>query len=244
MHDLRFYKLVREVTVSDLAELTGGQIEGDPDRRIVTVSAASSAEKGAVCFVEKSRSGEQGISDTVSACFVTSEMAGQISDKVSRIIVGQPKSAFAKASEHFLKRRQLGEAQPDLGPARISESATVLANAVISDGVEIGDNSWIGPNVVIGPGVRIGSNCHIGAGVVLEAALIGNNVTIKANTVIGGDGFGLFPTSAGLEAVPHFGRVIIQDSAGIGSCVTVDRGAFGDTIIGEFTKIDNLTHIG
>lgn len=43
--------------------------------------------------------------------------------------------------------------------------------------------------------------------------------------------------------VPHFGRAIIQDGVSIGAGVTVDRGLFGDTVVGELTKIDNLCQI-
>jgi len=38
--------------------------------------------------------------------------------------------------------------------------------------------------------------------------------------------------------------VIVQDHVEIGACTTIDRGALGDTVIGEGTKIDNLVQIG
>jgi UDP-3-O-[3-hydroxymyristoyl] glucosamine N-acyltransferase len=38
--------------------------------------------------------------------------------------------------------------------------------------------------------------------------------------------------------------VIIQDRVELGSNSTVDRGALGDTVLGEGTKIDNLVQIG
>ena len=38
--------------------------------------------------------------------------------------------------------------------------------------------------------------------------------------------------------------MIIQDRVEIGACTTIDRGALGDTIVGEGTKIDNLVQIG
>jgi UDP-3-O-[3-hydroxymyristoyl] glucosamine N-acyltransferase len=43
--------------------------------------------------------------------------------------------------------------------------------------------------------------------------------------------------------VPQIGRVIIQDNVEIGANSTIDRGALGDTVIGEGTKIDNLVQI-
>ena len=42
----------------------------------------------------------------------------------------------------------------------------------------------------------------------------------------------------------QLGRVIIQDGVEIGAATTIDRGALGDTVIGEGTKIDNLVQIG
>ena len=42
----------------------------------------------------------------------------------------------------------------------------------------------------------------------------------------------------------QLGRVIIEDSAAIGSNCTIDRGAMGDTVIGAGTVIDNLVQIG
>ena len=44
--------------------------------------------------------------------------------------------------------------------------------------------------------------------------------------------------------IPQLGRVVIQDRVEIGANSTVDRGALGDTLIGEGTKIDNLVQIG
>jgi UDP-3-O-[3-hydroxymyristoyl] glucosamine N-acyltransferase len=38
--------------------------------------------------------------------------------------------------------------------------------------------------------------------------------------------------------------VIVQDKVEIGAATTIDRGALGDTVIGEGTKIDNLVQIG
>ena len=43
--------------------------------------------------------------------------------------------------------------------------------------------------------------------------------------------------------IPQIGRVIIQDRVEIGACTTIDRGALGDTVLGEGTKIDNLVQL-
>ena len=46
---------------------------------------------------------------------------------------------------------------------------------------------------------------------------------------IGQDGFGYIGSAAGHLKIPQLGRVIIQDDVEIGACVTIDRGALGDT---------------
>src|SRR5947199_2430748 len=44
--------------------------------------------------------------------------------------------------------------------------------------------------------------------------------------------------------VPQIGRVIIQDDVEVGAGTAIDRGASGDTVIGQGSKIDNLVQIG
>jgi len=60
---------------------------------------------------------------------------------------------------------------------------------------------------------------------------------------IGEPGFGVTGDAAGLVDVPQLGRVILQDSVGVGPGTCIDRGAFDDTTIGEGTRIDNMVHI-
>lgn len=184
------------------------------------------------------------VSSEATAVLVSEKLADFVPVGVTKIITAQPRSAYIQIATSFLEQRTIGNAYKDLGAASVAETAEVHNTAIVSDGVEIGENTRIGPNVVLGPGVRIGRDCVIGPGVVIESALIGNSVRVKANSVLGGSGFGLVPTGNGLTPMPHYGRVIIQDMVSLGSCVCVDRGAFDDTIVGEGTHIDNHVQIG
>ena len=69
-------------------------------------------------------------------------------------------------------------------------------------------------------------------------------VTILPGAQIGQPGFGFASSPSGHIKIPQLGRVIIQDRVEIGAATSVDRGALGDTVIGEGTKIDNLVMIG
>ena len=73
---------------------------------------------------------------------------------------------------------------------------------------------------------------------------MGDEVLVFPGAQIGQPGFGFASGPSGHIKVPQIGRVIIQDRVEIGACTTIDRGALGDTVIGEGTKIDNLVQIG
>ena len=243
MHDLRFYTRSSDITVAELAEACSAELVGSAESDIVTVSASQNAEPGALCFYDGRADKSALISSDITACFVKSDAVEHLPDGVTALIVENPRYEFSIFSERFLIKRDVGLAHDDLGPAKVAASARIGQHAVLSDGVEIGENAVIGPNVVIAPGVRIGEGTVIGPGCFIECALIGNHVVVKANTVIGGTGFGIVGTPEGVMHAPHFGRVIIQDHVSIGSSCCIDRGMFDDTIIGERSRTDNLVQI-
>ena len=61
---------------------------------------------------------------------------------------------------------------------------------------------------------------------------------------IGQPGFGFASTPAAISRFRSSAASIIQDRVEIGAGTTIDRGALGDTVIGEGTKLDNLVQIG
>lgn len=80
--------------------------------------------------------------------------------------------------------------------------------------------------------------------VINDCVELGKNIRIGPNSTIGFDGFGFEPDKDGAyHRFPHVGKVIIGDNVEIGANTCIDRGALGDTIIGEGTKIDNLVHV-
>jgi UDP-3-O-[3-hydroxymyristoyl] glucosamine N-acyltransferase len=119
---------------------------------------------------------------------------------------------------------------------------------VIGPRAEIGFGSIVGANSVIGSDVRIGRDCVIGPQATITHALIGDRVILHSGVRIGQPSvdFGHAGVALGRRALsraPKIGRVIIQDGVEIGANATVDRGAVGDTVIGEETRIGNLVRI-
>lgn len=131
--------------------------------------------------------------------------------------------------EFFLEER--GEYISNL--ASIDKSVKIGRDCIINENVVIGENCTIGDRVTIYPDVTIYPN-----------TIIDSEVIINAGTRIGQEGFGYIADMDNeLIQFPHLGRVIIKRGVEIGANVSIDRGALSDTIIGEGTKINNLTHI-
>jgi len=128
--------------------------------------------------------------------------------------------------------------------AQLDEGVTLGPGVVIGPHAEIGRGSRIGPNTVIGRGVALGRDCEIGSNVSIAFSYVGDEVAVLPGAQIGQPGFGFASGATGHIKIPQLGRVIVQDRVEIGAATTIDRGALGDTVIGEGTKIDNLVQIG
>jgi UDP-3-O-[3-hydroxymyristoyl] glucosamine N-acyltransferase len=117
--------------------------------------------------------------------------------------------------------------------------------------VAVGNNVTIGERVTLEPGVVLDDDVVLGDDVLLKAnvtvangCIIGNRVTIHSGTVIGSDGYGYATDNMGNHVKrPQVGKVKIDDDVEIGSNVSVDRGAFGDTWIQSGVKIDNQVQV-
>jgi len=94
-----------------------------------------------------------------------------------------------------------------------------------------------------GEGTKIAQGVFLGPRVV-----IGYNVRIDANAVIGRPGFGWATraTRSGVEtrAIPQLGGVVIEDDVFIGPLCTIDAGTLAPTRIRRGAKLDAHVHVG
>ena len=66
----------------------------------------------------------------------------------------------------------------------------------------------------------------------------------KVRAVIGGEGFGFERDKNGNRfRFPQIGDVKIGNYVEVGANTCIDRGALSTTMIGDYTKINNLCHI-
>ena len=129
--------------------------------------------------------------NSIKGIFCTQEIAssGLIRADIDLIIVNEPKWFFFSIIDYLAKNQ---ERQPTI----IDSSSEISPHAYISPvGVKIGKNCKIDPNVTI-----------------LSDVTIGDNVVIRAGSVVGTDGFEHKKTAHGILSVAHNGEVIIHDN--------------------------------
>ncbi len=240
MIDPRFYEALGPLTVRTLAP--SAELGGDGERLVSGAAPAEQAGPGDLCYYEGK--GGAPLTAAPAACVIAPALAHLAPNAAALILSDRPRSTFARLAPMLARPRGFTEAAPAVDPsARLEPGVRVGYGTVIGPGTRIGAGAEIGPNAVIGPGVAIGRRTRIGAGVCVGFALVGDDVTILAGAVIGEAGFGVAGDAAGPIDVPHLGRVIIQDRVTIGANSCIDRGVFGDTMVGEDSKIDNLCHL-
>ncbi|HEY0427555.1 MAG TPA: UDP-3-O-(3-hydroxymyristoyl)glucosamine N-acyltransferase [Pyrinomonadaceae bacterium] len=229
-----------------IAEIVGGKLNGAGDTEIFGVSAFENAEKDEISFLEKADFAENAKITKASCLFVAENFDAAL--PCAFIEVKNPKLAFAKTAEIlYPKKRRAGEIHAS---AVIAESARIGKDVFIGAFVCVGENSEIGDAAQLLAGAKVGDAVKIGGRSTLhpnvfveDGCIIGNDVVLHAGVVIGADGFGFVRDREGYIKFPQIGTVVIEDNVEIGANSCVDRGALGETRIGEGTKIDNLVQI-
>jgi len=234
------------ISLGDVAQLVGGQLNGDGQIPIAGADTIRDVGRGEITFIENVK-----LADKLAACQAVAALVPRDfqPEGIPFITVVNVQEAFAKIVAHFRPPREddrVGvSASAIISPtAKLGPGVTVGANAVIGDGVEIGDGSMIHSGVQIMAGCELGDNVVVFPNVVLyENSVVGSRVIIHAGAVVGAHGFGYTTVDGRHQLSAQLGNVVIGDDVEIGACTTIDRATYGATVIGEGTKIDNQVMI-
>jgi len=235
---------MKGLTLEELAALAGGAVKGDAGTLITGFASLEDAGEGDIAFAAEKKYYGAAKASKASAVIAAVEIEGV----ENLIVAGNPHLAFVKAIEALSP-----EAAPapgispraDVHPgAAIGKGASIQSFCVVEEGASVGEGTVLHAGVFVGRGASVGKGCVLYQGVaVREGCLVGDNVIIHCNTVVGSDGFGYVRDGASYVKVPQKGIVRIEDDVEIGACVTIDRAALGETVVGRGTKIDNLVQI-
>jgi UDP-3-O-[3-hydroxymyristoyl] glucosamine N-acyltransferase len=250
MADPRFYDNRGPFTLADIAARARAKISVDADgaAKVFDVATLEGAGAQHLAFCAGKSAAKSLALTRAGFCLIGPESAAfEISASTVALACDSVAHAFAAAvtlfyPDHVLDRwSQKTAVDPT---ARIGSGVHFGPGVIVGPNAEIGEGVSIGANTVIGRGVTIGRDCEIGSNITISHAHVGDRVLILPGAQIGQPGFGFASNAHGHAKIPQIGRVIIQDAVEIGAGTTIDRGALGDTVIGEGTKIDNLVQVG
>jgi UDP-3-O-[3-hydroxymyristoyl] glucosamine N-acyltransferase len=252
MADPRFYDNRGPYTLAEVCAKAGVDLPAGADgaARIDDLASLSGGTATHLAFFTSGGARAEFSRTTAGFCFVPAKPGKTVETPAHLVTIPCPsvQHAFAAAANLFYPESNLddwsGQSTPVDPSAEIGEHVVLGPGVVVGPRAQIGDGTRVAPNTVIGPGVAVGRGCEIGSNVSISRAYLGDQLLILPGAQIGQPGFGFGSNRQGHVKIPQLGRVIVQDRVEIGACVTIDRGALGDTVIGEGTKIDNLVQIG
>ena len=229
--------MLKKYKISDLIKPITGSVEVLGSKMVIVSSPASintaTHDSFTFCSKKNAQAVELVRNSPAKVIVCSSELSFSSIDYGDKtlILVENPRLAFIEILQcYFTERRESG----------ISPSAVIDVSAEIHPKVYIGPHCYIGV-CKIEEGTIIHGNVHIDSNVT-----IGRNVTINSGVTIGvEDAFAYERNSQGeLVKFPHFGGVVIEDDVDIHVHANIDRGTFGNTVIGKGTKINRYAHIG
>ena len=232
-------KIAEEVTLNQLAKLLECTFKGDSSHRITGINEIHRVVPGDLTFVDVEKYYEKALTSAATTILINKEVEVPVGKGI--LISDDPFRDYNRLTEYFQPTHSLALSdQPTL-----AQGVEIGQNVVFGEGVQVGEGTQIGHNVVIGSHVRIGKNCRIHAQVtVYDHVEIGNEVCINSGTVLGSEAFYFKSRPDSKEKLLTKGRVIVEDHVDIGANCTIDRGVSADTVIGAWTKLDNLIQVG
>ena len=238
-----------EIPLEDIAERIGGHVLGDGRQPITGFSTLQSSGPGDISFYNNPRYRRLLKETRASAVVVAQERAEETT--ISRIVVeGDPRGSTLILLDLFypVEDEEIGGLHPSAvvdGEAEVSSDAYVGPSAVVGRGCSIASGAYIGGNCSLGEDVCIGEGAVVHPNVTIcDRCVVGDRTIVHAGVVVGADGFGFVRVDGTPRKLPQVGRVVIGCDAEIGALSAIDRGALGDTIIGDRVKIDNHVQIG
>jgi UDP-3-O-[3-hydroxymyristoyl] glucosamine N-acyltransferase len=247
MKNIFFFKKAKKfILLKNILEILNNPSNINLNNKIFGVNNIKDAKNNEITFFNNLNYEKEAKYCNALSCIVTETTANKLNKNVIPIISKNPLIDFYKIVSFFYPYASQDNEKINILKNKnkfLKKNIFIGENTLIDESVNIGNNTKIGNNVIIKSNVHLGKNCIIGSNVVIENSLLGDNIIIKSGTLIGQAGFGFNFEKKKRIKFPHIGRVIIENNVQIGTFCTIDRGSLTDTVIGEFTSIDNQVHI-
>lgn len=208
------------------------EIIGDCNIQVDSYSSLNSVTEHKITWVKKwNVEIEERLNRVKNLIIICNEKDEVHAGKNCCVLCKDPKMCFFEIlGEFYVERNE---------KAQIS-AAAVVETSEIGEGSSVGAFSYIGKEVVVGKNVEIGNNVTV-----IGKVVIGDHSILGHGSVLGKSGYGYYLATDGhMKKVPHLGGIKVGNYVEIGANTCIDCGTIGDTVVGDYTKIDNLCHIG
>ncbi len=239
-----------EFLAKQIAELVGGEVEGDGNVAVSDFAKIEEGCPGAISFLANPKYTHYIYDTKSSVVLVSRDFVPEHPIKATLIRVDNPYATVAMLLDMVNRATAFvpsGVEQPSFiaEDVALPEGIYVGAFAYVGAGAKIGKNVKIYPQAYVGANVEIGDDSIIYPGVkIYHGCRIGARCIIHSGAVIGADGFGFAPDEQGVfHKIPQLGIVEIADDVEIGANTTVDRAVMGATRVHKGVKLDNLIQI-
>jgi UDP-3-O-[3-hydroxymyristoyl] glucosamine N-acyltransferase len=242
---------VADVALSEITERLGGELIGDGWLRIDAIAPLESATPSTIAFLSNPQYQKQLASSRAGCVIVAPAFRDAAAARGAAIVTPDPYLYLARLTQWWAERSRPVETSGVHATAIVDAAAEVAADASIGPGAVVEAGASIGAGAVVGAHGYIGRDCRVGPATrlgprvtLLHGTTIGARGIVHPGAVLGSDGFGFAPDAGRWVKIEQLGRVRIGDDVEIGANTCIDRGALGDTEIGDGVKIDNLVQIG
>lgn len=187
--------------------------------------AVSKCDEKLLSFIESDKYIDS-LSENITCLITTAELANKLKDKYGIIISKKPRIDYFKIHNMLSKDNKYSREKYD---TVIGHDCKISDTAIISN-----------KNVIIGNNVTIEEFA-----VIRENTVIGDNSIIRSGCKIGGEGYEFKRINNEIMNVIHCGGVIIENNVEVQYNSAIDKGLYtwDNTIIGEYSKLDNFVHI-
>jgi UDP-3-O-[3-hydroxymyristoyl] glucosamine N-acyltransferase len=234
------------LTLQEIVRRLGGEIAGDGSVSVTGVATIDEAGPGEITFLANPRYRSKLAATRAGAVILGPR--DRDATAIARIVSDNPYAYFARTLALFHPPRPaVAGSHPTASvdpAAQVAASAEIGPFAVIAAGARVGERARIGAGSVLGEGSSIGDDTILHPRVtVYHGCEVGARCILHSGAVIGADGFGMAPDQGKWLKIPQVGRAVLGDDVEVGANTTIDRGALGDTVVGEGVKIDNLVQV-
>ena len=237
-------------TAQMIAGLLTGEVVGDKNASIYTISSIEGGKEGGLAYLSNPRFEPYLYTTKCSVVLVERDFEPKEKVAATLVKVDNVNACVLRLLDMYNAMKPQKKGVSKL--ASISKNAKIGKDCYIGDfvvieaGAVVGDGAKIYPQCYVGDNVKIGAGTTLYPGVkIYEGCTVGEKCILHAGVVIGADGFGFAPNAAGgFDKIPQLGNVIIEDNVEIGANTCVDRAKTDSTIIRKGVKLDNLIQIG